>query len=225
MRVFAALFSNSVLCIWRDRRFIAANTVFSLMLVVAASFFFRRIGYGEQDLLSLTPGVVWLIFIFVGVVGLNQLFMDELEDNAMQGLVLQIPDLGVVFLAKCGANILFLCLIQFMVIIAYGIFFSVDIFRAVPALFVLVAALVPGFAAVGTLLSAISVCTSSREVVLPLLLYPLLLTPVAAAAMATNDVLELGYLSISSIPFLVVCVFSVVSFVVSWLLFEFVVRG
>jgi heme exporter protein B len=143
----------------------------------------------------------------------------------MQGLVLQVPDLGLVFLAKCGANILFLCLIEFMVIIAYGIFFSVDIYQAVPALFILTAVLVPGFAAAGTLLSAISVCTNSREVVLPVLLYPLLLIPVAASALVTNDILELGYLSISSIPFLVVCVFSVVSFVISWLLFEFVVRG
>ena len=80
-----------------------------------------------------------------------------------------------------------------------------------------------GFVAVGTLLAAIAVCTKGREIILPLVLYPISLPLIAAAVFLTRALLETGVLEFSGFWFVLICVFDVVSLTMSWLLFEYVV--
>lgn len=218
------LFLKDLRCLLRARNIVASTLGFALLLVVVASFSLRQIGFGQRELIDLTPGVLWIIFLFCSVLGLNYSYAAEEEQGGLTGLVLSGVDPGAIYLAKCASNFIFLTLLYSLVLIAHGVLFGVQYYQYFFPLVAIAALFGLGFAALGTLLAGIAVCSRAREVLLPLMLFPISLPLVAGSIFSCRSVLAGAGIEVTNFWFLLICGFDVISLVLCWALFEHVLR-
>jgi heme exporter protein B len=146
--------------------------VFALLVVALLSIVLPA---SPAERLAWSPALLWVVLLFTSLLGLARSFQSETEGGAF-ALLVQVPvDRGWVFLGKAGANALALIGVELWTGLLFTIFLDMDWSRAWPAALGagLLGAL--GLAALGTLLSAMSVAVRFREFLLPVLLFPLVL--------------------------------------------------
>ena len=215
-----SLFRKDLLLLFGNGRFVVSSIGLATLFVVISSFAFRDIGYGEAELQALTPGIIWLIFLFTGVVSLNHSFLPEREEGALQGILLSPVNSGVVFLSKLGNCVLFLLTLELLITILHSLFFWPTFFEYLPS-FMLVALIFSlGFASLGTLLSSISVVVKEREILLPLILFPLCIPLLIGCVELTRIIVSGAALPYFGFWFTLVVVFDLISLTLSWALFE-----
>lgn len=140
--------------------------------------------------IDLAPGVLWVIFIFSGLLGLNRSFGVEAADRAIDGLLASPVSRESIFLGKALANLVFIGAVQLIAIPALAIFYNLPLGPiALPLLAIAFLAAI-GLVAVGTLFSAIAVNTRLAELLLPMLALPFFVPIVMAAAQATSRLLS-----------------------------------
>ena len=224
MQILLTLLRKDLLLLWRSKHIIASMFGLALLLVIIASLAFRQIGYGQSELRDLTPGILWLIYLFIGAMTLNYAFIEEYEQGALQGLTLTPVRLETVYLSKFIANLLFTTALAAVCLIAHQLFFGVEYQAVLPQLFLIVVLCGIGFCALGTLLATIAGLSPGRDLLLPLLLYPLLIPLLAASIFVTREILETGLIPWTSFWFVLICCFDLISLALAAVLFEFAFR-
>jgi heme exporter protein B len=140
--------------------------------------------------LDLAPGILWVIFTFSGLLGLNRSFGVEAADRAIDGLLASPVNRESIFLGKALANLVFIGAVQLIAIPALAIFYNLPLGPvALPLLAIAFLAAI-GLVAVGTLFSAMAVNTRLAELLLPMLALPFFVPIVMAAAQATSRLLS-----------------------------------
>src|SRR5262249_22907048 len=134
---------------------------------------------------AVAPGVLWVTFIFAGMLTLGRTFARERERGALQGLLLAPLDRGALFLAKLLVNLILLGLVDAAATPAFVALYNLTL-RAGPLLAVVLLGTL-GFATVGTLFAAVAANTRAREALLPLLLFPVLVPVIIGAVKATGE--------------------------------------
>ena len=172
---------------FRTRSAFLAALVFALIAVVIFRFSSDPTAVAPIDL---APGVLWVIFVFSGLLGLHRSFGVEQADRAMDGLLAAPVSREALFLGKAAANLAFVGAVQGVAIPAVALFYDLPVGGGVLAGILLVAALAAvGLVAVGTLFSAMTVNTRLAELLLPMLALPFFVPVVTPAAMATARLL------------------------------------
>lgn len=172
---------------FRTRSAFLAALVFALLAVVIFRFSWDPTAVAAIDL---APGVLWVIFVFSGLLGLHRSFGVEQADRAMDGLLAAPISREALFLGKAAANLAFVAAVQGIAIPAVALFYDLPVGGGVLAGILLVAALAAvGLVAVGTLFSAMTVNTRLAELLLPMLALPFFVPVVTPAAMATARLL------------------------------------
>lgn len=218
MNVLWAVLWKDLLTEWRSRDRVVAMGVFALLVVVI--FQFAAPAGLEAETRTHLPGLLWVAYVFAGILGLNRAFALELENEALSGLALAPADRGWIYLGKALATLLLLVLVQALAALAFGLVFGVD-FAPVALPFAGVALLgAVGLASIGTLFAAVAVRTTFREVMLPLLLLPLLVPVILGAVRATSGLLLEGTAPDDALRLLAVT--DAVFLIVSFLGFEYV---
>ena len=169
------------------------------------------------------PGILWVALLFPGIIQVNRSFQIEMEEGTLYGLILSPVDRGILFLGKFLANWLFLMVVDLVVLFLFLIFYNFSLSLQVLWIALLVVLSGFGFAAVGTLFGAMVSNIRTREVLLPILLFPIILPIILPAVNATQEVLlfqEIQSLN-RSVGFLV-C-FDVIYVAAGFLLFDYVV--
>jgi len=169
----------------RTRETLNVMFVFSVMVVVILNFAFEL---RVENVRQVAPGALWVAFAFAGVLGLNRSLAREREDGCLEGLMLAPLDRTAIFLAKAAANLFFMLGSEAIVLPLFTVLFGVNVLRADLAAVILLGTL--GLAAVGTLLAAMAVQTRARDVLLPILLLPVSVPLLIAAAKATGGLLD-----------------------------------
>jgi len=221
--MLARLIRKEAACLLRAKQWPIAVVLFAFVLVVVASFSFRQIGYGQAELRSLTPGILWTVFLFCAVVSLNYSFLSEEEFGALQGLLLTPCDPAAVIFSKLLCNWLFLWLVQLLILILHTTLFGAEILPHFWQMAGIGGLVSFGCVALGSLFASISVSVRGRELVLPVLLFPCILPQVAAGVTLTHNILSPGG-ALESFWLLLALCFDVISLTLSLLLFEYVVR-
>ncbi len=206
--------------LFRSRGLFTSLAFFGLLLVVVAGFSFRQPGLGPSELRLMFPGVCWMVFLFVSAVTLQHSLQPEEENRAVLGLLMSGAPSEAVYISKVITNWIFLSLLQ-LLIIPFSILFLgvapgsrlVDL-----AAFSLLAGL--GISSLGTLLSALSISVRGRDLLLPILLYPLLLPLLLASVSASTELIHGASFWQLDFPLVLVCTFNVVSITLGLLLFE-----
>lgn len=197
------------------------SSLFVLGLLVLLVFQFA---VPEEPTPELAAAALWLAFLLAGTLGAQRTFLIEQESLCLYGLLTAPLDPSSIFLAKMLGTLVVLTVLQLVVVPLTALFFNVAP-SAHPLGFALVCVLGnAGFSAVVTLFAAISVRSRAREMLLPLLVFPLLVPLLIAAVKASAILLGAGAASDASVWIRMLVAFDVIFGVAGWLLFEQVVR-
>ncbi|MCA9726906.1 MAG: heme exporter protein CcmB [Candidatus Eisenbacteria bacterium] len=169
-RAVAALVEKDLRLEWRSREAITSMAFFSVLVVVIFGFAFQT---RKIDPATEAPGLLWVAFSFSGILGLHRVLAIERENAALQALLLAPVDRSAIFLAKMISVLGLVLLAEWITIPIFSILLRVPVLSCLPELALVTCAGSVGFAAVGVLLATISSGSRLREVLLPLLLYPL----------------------------------------------------
>jgi len=194
----------------RSREIIYTMAFFGGLLAVVYSFVFPS----KTDLIPLAvPGMLWVSIAFAGTIGLSRAFDRERENDTMRALLLApIPRLAV-FLGKAAAIALLVLGVALVVTPLLALLLDADLFGDPGPLALSLVLGAIGFAVVGSVFSAALIKVRSRDVLLPVILYPLLIplfvagTSVTAGSLAGNPEKVwywMGFLGIYDAAFLVV---------------------
>jgi len=124
---------------------------------------------------EMTPALLWLAFLFTGTLGLAQLFNAERENHCLDALLLSPLDRGALFLAKTSFNLILMVLVEIVVIPLFWILFNLNSWNLLPQLFLVTFLGTVGFCVLGTIMAAITLKARARELLLPLILFPLMI--------------------------------------------------
>jgi heme exporter protein B len=179
-RQLRALFWKDLLAELRSRELVLASVVFALLVLVIFSFAFDL---RVDNAASVAPGVLWVTFTFAGVLSLGRSFSRERDRGTLEGLLLAPMDRSALYLAKMGVNVGQMLVVELVALpVAIALFnLQVDLPRLVLALVLGTI----GVAGVGTLFGAMAAHTRAREVLLPLLLFPIQMPVVLATVKST----------------------------------------
>jgi heme exporter protein B len=155
----------------RTREITLTTISFSVLLMVIFTFaFYTR----DRDVAMIFPGILWISITFAGTLAVSRTFADERETGCLRALAL-IPGTGFsLYLGKLFTNLCFMLIFEAVLIPLLSLAFKAPILTYPAPFFAAVGAGTLGFTALGTLLSAMLVHHRLREVLMPLLLYPLL---------------------------------------------------
>jgi heme exporter protein B len=171
---------------FRTRTAFFSALVFALLGLTIFYFAWDATAVAAVDL---APGVLWVIFTFSGLLGLQRSFGVEQADRAMDALLGAPVERESIYLGKAFANVLFVGGIQAVALPAVGLFYNVPLGAIALPLAGLALLAAIGVVSVGTLFSSMAVNTRLAELLLPMLSLPFFLPIVIAAAQTTSRLL------------------------------------
>jgi heme exporter protein B len=198
----------------RTRQSVPAMVLFSVTVFVLFRFGLDR----ESVEGPLASGVLWVTILLATVLGVNRLFAAEREGGALDGVLLAPIDRTAIYVAKAVALYLYLVALELVALPAFAILLlGPDLVDALPELLAIIALANLGLAAVGALVAGIAAEARARDLIVPLMLLPLVVPVLIAAATATKPLLEripapeelgkwLGFMGIFDIVFVLLSV-------------------
>jgi len=178
---------NDLAVEFRTRSALFSAIAFATLAVVIFYFAWDQTAVSPIDL---APGVLWVVFTFSGLLGLNRSFAIEQADRAMDALMAAPVDREAVFLGKALGNLVFVLLVQAVAIPAVALFYNLPLGPVWPALAALAVAASVGLVCVGTVFSAMATHTRLAELLLPMLALPFFVPVVMPAAQVTARLLQ-----------------------------------
>jgi len=195
--------------------------VFGLLVVFLFNSAFEPAG---EEKLRLLPGLLWIAFAFAGILGFNRSSAAELENSCLEGMALAPVDPGLIYLGKMLANLFFLLIAEAVVVFAVSLWYNFSFLPSMKWFSLTVFLGTLGYVAVGTIFGAVSANTRMREVMLPVLQFPVAVPVFIAGIEASTGALR-GLPPAEYASWLRLLIgFSVVFLVLSYLLFEYVLE-
>jgi heme exporter protein B len=198
----------------RTKESVPAMALFTVTTFVLFHFGLNRNALDGE----LAAGVLWVTLLLAAVIGVTRLFAAEREQGGIDGLLLAPVDRTALFVAKSAALFLFLVALEVVAVPAFGLLLlGPDLLPALPRLILVLLLADLGLAAVGALTAALAAETRARELIVPLLLLPLLVPLLIAAARASEPLLRsapssdelgrwLGLLSLYDVVFILLSI-------------------
>ncbi|MFQ5481634.1 MAG: heme exporter protein CcmB [Nitrospinaceae bacterium] len=179
--------------IWKDlltelktRELFSSMFVFALLVILIFVF---SVDLSLVQASDVGPGVLWVAVLFASTLGLNRSFTLENENSGLQGLMLAPMDRSAIYFGKMVSNLIFFLAMEAFILPVFMVFFNVDLLSHLGPLLLVVFLGTLGFSALGTLLSSLSSNLKTREIMLPLLLYPLIVPIAIGSVRMTGQVL------------------------------------
>lgn len=172
---------------FRTRSAFLSAVVFALLGLVIFYYSWDPTAVAVTDL---APGVLWIVFTFSGLLGLQRSFGVESADHAIDGLLASPISRQSIFLGKAIANLIFVAAVQLIAIPALMLFYNLPLGDVAAPLTAIALLAAIGLVAVGTLFSAMAVNTRLAELLLPMLALPFFVPVVIGASQATAKLLS-----------------------------------
>jgi heme exporter protein B len=177
-----------------------------------------------ERIAEMTPALLWLAFLFTGTLGLAQLFEAERGNHCLDALLLSPMDRGAFFLAKTCFNFLLMVAVEIVVIPLFWVLFNLAFWDRVPYVFFVTLLGTVGFCVLGTLMSAVTLKARARELLLPLVLFPLMIPVILATIRCMEAILQSGEIG-DALPWLRLLVgFDVIFLTLGTLIFDWVIE-
>jgi len=224
MSMARIFFEQTGAILWKDIRYEIRSKqtwlgmgLFALLILVVFNFTFDL---RVDNKAAVAPGALWVAFIFASLLGLGRTITAEREHGSMDRLLLCPVDRKAIYLAKLLGNLLFIGVVEVVALPVFAALFNVPL---------LVGGLIPivllgtiGIAIVGTLFSAMAAATRARELLLPILVFPLIVPIVISAVRASESLLAP---SVNEPPWLSLMIaFDIIFLSISMLTFQYVIE-
>jgi heme exporter protein B len=204
---------------FRSRELFSAMLVFSLLIILIFNFALELDVKTRQ---SVTAGVLWSTFAFAGTLGLNRSMAIEKDRGCLDGLLLAPVDRSAIYFGKVISNLVFMLIVEMIVLPVYSVLYNVNLFQPGLLLVILLGSI--GFVAVGTLLSAMSVQTRTRDILLPILLFPVVIPVLLAAVKASSGFLTGAEIADILLPINLLIAYDIIFIAVAFMVFDNVVE-
>jgi heme exporter protein B len=184
--ITAATLSKDIRLEWRSKDAINSMLFFGLLVVVVFSFSFDPIA---EESRQIAGGLVWVAFLFAAVVALNQTWARELRNQVLDAYRVSPAPANSLFLAKAVGNFIFVVVLEALMTPLFIVFYKL---RALGPTWQLIPIAALGTWALvvnGTFFAAMSLRTRAREIMLPLLLFPISLPAMLSMVRATTAIL------------------------------------
>ncbi|HAA95479.1 MAG TPA: heme ABC transporter permease CcmB [Dehalococcoidia bacterium] len=184
----SGLLGPVLIIVWKDilleirsRDLVISVLVFGLLVVIVFNFALNNApGRAEE----LAPGILWAAFAFAAVLAMNRAFVRDQEQGGLEGLLISPISRDAIFLGKVLTSLIFMLLVEAALLPVYAVMLDFSALSWTLLLTIFLGTL--GFAVVGTLFSAMAVQTRSREIMLPVLFFPVVLPVIIAAVEAST---------------------------------------
>ena len=205
----------------RRRESLLTMFFFGTLLLFVFHFSFNLT---PERVAEMAPGLLWLAFLFTGTLGLAQLFQAERENQCLEALLLSPLDRGALFFAKVCFNFILMLLVEIVVIPLFWILFNLRSWNLLPQIFLITLLGTAGFCVLGTVLSAVTLRARARELLLPLVLFPLMIPVILATIQCLGAVLRTGEIG-EAVPWLRLLIgFDVIFLTAGVLIFDWVIE-
>ena len=204
---------------FRSRELFSAMLVFSLLIILIFNFALELDVKTRQ---SVTAGVLWATFAFAGTLGLNRSMAIEKDRGCLDGLLLAPVDRSAIYFGKVISNLAFMLIVELIVLPVYSVLYSVNLFQ--PGLLMVILLGSIGYVGVGTLLSAMSVQTRTRDILLPILLFPVVIPVLLAAVKASGGFLAGAAWEEILLPVNLLIAYDIIFIAVAFMVFDSVVE-
>ena len=223
------LLKQTIWLLWKDlllelrrRESILAMFFFGTLLLFVFHFAFE---IQAEKVAELAPGLLWLAFLFTGTLGLTQLFQAERENHCLDALLLSPMDRGCLYLAKVFFNLLLMLLVELIVFPLFWVLFNLASWDLLPSLFLVAFLGTLGFCVLGTLFAAVTLKARSRELLLPLILFPLMIPVILGTVRGMEIILRTGQFE-EAVSWLHLLIgFDVIFLTAGFLVFEWVIEA
>jgi heme exporter protein B len=220
-RVFAIAWKD----ITAERR---ARANFSAVVMFAGLMllmFAMAIGASKETLRLAAPGFLWLAVLFSGILAFNRSYEREVEAGALDALLLYPGDRRSIFAGKLLANFAFVASVELIVVPVAAILYTLPVAHIAAQLAGVFFLGTVGFVTLGTFYASISSRLRGREVLLPLLLFPMLIPLMLAAVNATTALISGSLMGGAGAWSKVLAVFDVIFLAATYVAFEYVIEG
>lgn len=204
---------------WRSRDMITAMVAFAVLTLFIFNYAMELTPANRAEVAS---GTLWVVILFAGTLGLNRSFTAEQDQGCFDGLVMAVPDLSVIYVAKAVTNFLMMLFLTALVIPLYSVLYNQSMF--IPGFIAILLLGSWGYTAAGTLIAGMTVQTRMRDLLLPILLFPLLMPINMAVVKAAGGILAGMPGSEINIWIQLLVVYDLIVSVVGVLIFEYVIQ-
>jgi heme exporter protein B len=171
----------------RSREIIYTTLFFAMSCVLVFAFSFVRDGRPVEDAAA---GILWIAIAFSGTLALGRAFERERQSETLRALMMAPVDRPALYVGKLVGVLILLAAVEAIVVPLVALMFQAPVFAHPVLMAGLLASGTIGFAAVGTLFAAMLVRARSRDVLLPILLYPMTIPVIIAGVRGTAALLQ-----------------------------------
>lgn len=204
---------------FRSRELISAMLVFSLLVILIFNF---ALELDPSTRREVTSGVLWTTFAFAGTLGLNRSMAMEKDRGCLDGLLLAPVDRAAIYFGKVISNLAFMFIVEAFVLPLYAALYAVNLFNPGLLLVILLGSI--GYTTVGTLLASMTVQARTRDVLLPILLFPVAIPVLLSAVKASTGFLTGADMAEIWPPLNLLIVYDVIFTAVAFMVFDAVVE-
>jgi heme exporter protein B len=207
----------------RTKEAINASLAFALVILLMFSFAFDP---SDETTRAISGGLLWIVFAFAGTLILNRSFARELPNDCLDALIAAPISSSALFLGKAFANFVLVLAVEVVALPVFGIFYNVHWTLQLPELLMVLVLGTWGLTVIGTIFSALTVNIRLREVMLPMLTYPILVPALMGAMQLTSALVNGSPIGADDAQWLKMLVgFDIVYTAVSLILVETVLVG
>ena len=215
-----AIVKKDIVTELRTKELFTSMLLFAILIIVIFNFAF---GFSVEILNLASPAMLWIAFTFAGILGLSRSFALEKEGNAILGVLLTPTDRSLIYAGKMISNTIFVFIVGLITVLMFILFFNYSftstLFPLIPV--ILLGSI--GFVSVGTLFSAMALNTRLREVLLPILLFPIIIPVIVSAVKLSGEALEGNSIFMASSALKLLIAFDIIFVTACAVTFEYVI--
>jgi heme exporter protein B len=172
---------------FRSKEGINASLAFAMVVLLLLSFAFDPSGEQAREF---SGGLLWLVYAFAGTLILNRSFARELGNDCLDALLASPLPSSALFLGKCVGNWVILLGLNIACLPVFGVSSNINWTVRFPELLLVIALATWALTVIGTMFSALTVNLRLRELMLPILVYPMMIPALLGAIQLTTDLLS-----------------------------------
>ncbi|HEY6395725.1 MAG TPA: heme exporter protein CcmB [Candidatus Binataceae bacterium] len=192
----------------------------SLLVLVVLVFASNPVTLGRESAAS----ALWIATVLAGITGATRAISSEHENGCIRGLLLSPLDPGVLYAAKFASSFIFMIIAEAAGVVIVTLFFNLDFDAAIVRIAPVLIMGAIGFAALSTLLAAVSARTRGGDLLLPLLAIPIFVPALIAAVKASAALLGGAGFTDAASWLRILLAFDVLFVAAGYMLFEYVAR-
>ena len=217
--MFYTLVRKDLLLEFRTKEIIIPMFTFGLAIILIFSLSFNA---SQEINHTFSPGLLWIIILFVSSLGLHRMFVLEKEFDAFT-LNLAAPiDRGTIFISKVVSGTILLLIAEIMIIPPFVVFMNLSIPSNWPIMMLILIIGDLGIMSIGAIISGLSMRAKLSEILFPILFFPLVSPHLIACVKATNYGFKgIPFINWQSWVYLIITFF-IIFFLVGFMIFDFI---